>query len=410
MKTLMILCTVPDERLEMVLKEAKELQYKTVACVDKVHESAYKEADVFYITNGFNVNELVGIGKKEKIDGVVGLCDAAVIPAAAIAEALGLPGNTPASVRMLLSKSDFRKLQQQAEVFCPQSKIVSGVDDIMQCGNSFKFPIIIKPMLASSSHGMTVIDSNGNKPSIEKAFLEAKKVSRNGEVCAEEYIVNEKLRIIEADIFVVGDDILWDGIRYCYRLHEAPLRPVYDVYPVSLSQAEMKEFKHSVTAVIRRSGAQLGEFNVEGFFTPEGRFFILEINPRQAGHYNPQDIKMYCGVDLTRLLITTAVGDLSYYLELKSFIRECNCVLSYSVFSSCDGVFERIHIDDSLRAHLKAFRYLHGQKPGDKVQNIRDAVRPIAKAVFTFDTTNELENARGKITEFVYPVVAKNIR
>ncbi|MBR0382243.1 MAG: hypothetical protein IJH71_07405 [Eubacterium sp.] len=45
-------------------------------------------------------------------------------------------------------------------------------------------------------------------------------------------IKNDSLRIIEADVFVVGSHILWDGVRFCYRLESAPLRPVYDVYPV----------------------------------------------------------------------------------------------------------------------------------------------------------------------------------
>ena len=207
---------------------------------------------------------------------------------------------------------------------------------------------------------------------------------------------------------MVGDDILWDGVRYCYRLENAPLRPVYDVYPVHLTPSEWEEFKRTVHRVLQCAGACLGEYDVEGFFTPQGEFFIVEINPRQAGHYNPQDIELYCGVNLTRLLITTAVGDMSYYEELKKFRRTCNNVLSYSVFSERKGIFDHIYMDPGLKSRLAAFRYLHGQKEGDPVLDIRTAIRPIAKAVFIFDTEDELEAVRRYITQLVFPVIRED--
>jgi biotin carboxylase len=173
-----------------------------------------------------------------------------------------------------------------------------------------------------------------------------------------------------------------------------------------MSTHEEAEYKRSITAVLRQAGVRLGDFDDEGFFTPEGRFFIIEINPRQAGHYTPQDAQLFCGVNFTKLLITTAAGDMSYYEELRHFPRERNYMLSHSVFSEKDGIFDHIHIDPSLRSKMKSYRLLHGQKEGDFVRNIRDAVRPIAVMVFVFETQAELEQAREHITELVYPVVS----
>lgn len=111
---------------------------------------------------------------------------------------------------------------------------------------------------------------------------------------------------------------------------------------------------------------------------------------------------------MTRLLITTAVGDMSYYEELKNFRRTCNNVLSYSVFSEQKGIFDHIHMDPGLKSRLAAFRYLHGQKEGDPVLDIRNAIRPIAKAVFVFDTENELEAVRRNITQLIFPVLRED--
>lgn len=399
---MMILCTTPDERLEMVLMEAKDLGLRTVFCGEQMHEPTREAAHAFYLSDWNDTEELIRIGRREQISGIIGLCDKAMIPVAAVSEALDLPGSPSESMRKLLSKRSFRLLQEEAGVFCPRSAVAESPKEMERSLADLRFPVIIKPMLASSSHGMTVLQ---NAEGIEEAFAEASAESRNGAVCIEEYIPNDSLRIIEADVFVVGDDILWDGVRYCYRVENAPLRPVYDVYPVHLTTSEWEEFRRTVSRVLQCAGAVLGEYNVEGFFTPQGQFFIVEINPRQAGHYNPQDIERFCGVNLTRLLITTAVGDMSYYEELKDFRRTCNIVLSYSIFSEREGILDHIHMDPGLKSRLVKFRYLHGQKEGDPVLDIRHAIRPIAKAVFVFDTEDELEAVRRQITQLVFPVL-----
>ncbi len=400
MPKLMILCTTPDERLEMVIHEAQKLDYQLIFCGEKAYEPLEGMVDAFYIVDWDDTKRLVEIGKEEKIDGIVGLCDPAMIAVCKVAAELDLPGNDVASIESLLSKSGFRKLQQQAGVFCPRNIYLKNWEEYSE--TKLNFPVVIKPVLASSSHGMTVLD---NKDGLEAALQEASEVSRNGAVCIEEYIKNDSMRIIEADVFVVDDDIIWDGVRFCYRLENAPLRPVYDVYPVSMTDSQRAEFQDAVRAVLKTAGARLGEYNVEGFFTEEGRFFIVEINPRQAGHYNPQDIEDYCGLNLTKLLITTAVGDRSYYTAQKELVRSRHHVLSYSVFAMEDGVLDHIHINQDLKPKLKVMRYLHGQKEGDPIQNIVDAIRPIAKTVFEFDTAEELEEVRKRITDRVYAVL-----
>jgi len=401
-QTLMILCTVPDERAEMVLYECSKRDIRSVFVAEVFHEETANAADCFYTADWNDSDALLRIARNEKITGITGLCDKAMVPAAKVSVTMGLPGNTPECIEMFLSKNSFRLLQENAGAFCPKHFVTGSAEGIRERISEFRFPLIVKPLLCSSSFGMTTLyDTEG----LEEAFAKASKASRNGQVCVEEFIENDSLRIVETDVFVVEDDILWDGIRFCYRLPEAPLRPVYDVYPADLADDELREIKTSVKAVLRTAGVRLGEFNVEGFFTPEGRFFIVEINPRQAGHYNPQDIELYCGVSLTRLLITTSCGDLSYYEELGNFHRERNNIFSYSVFAFREGILKDIYIDPGIKSCLKVMRFLHGQKPGDHVCDILHAVRPICKTVFEFETAGELEKARKQIRDLVYPVL-----
>ena len=238
--------------------------------------------------DGHKTEELLEIAKKEKIDAVLGTWDKSVLSAAIIAKELGLPGNSPDCVRTLMEKGRFRAQQRKAGVFCPEyfeTDTSEGLED--RCAK-LRFPIIVKPAVCSSSFGMTKLYDRKN---IIPAFEKAASYSRNGVVCVEEFIEQDSLRVLEADIFLVGDDILWDGTSWCYRLPEEPLRPAIDVFPASLDSREEAEFHSAVRCVLAASGARLGEFNVEGFFTDDGRFFVIEINPRPAGYYFQKELK-----------------------------------------------------------------------------------------------------------------------
>ena len=181
-----------------------------------------------------------------------------------------------------------------------------------------------KPRLCSSSFGQTILE---NDLGLKEAFEAAAAKSRDGNVCVEEYLEPRSLRTVEADVFVVGDDILWEGFRDSWHLESARTRPLYDVHPAHLTEDETAQFLREVSGALRAAGVCLGEYNVEGFFTKQGDCFVVEINTRPAGYYNPQHIQLCSGVDLTKLLLTTAVGDMWYYEALKSFRRTAKHIL-----------------------------------------------------------------------------------
>ena len=108
-KSILVLSTVPDERLEMVLKECRTLGYRSIYCGEP-HPDAASQADVCYIADWDDLSELKDIALKENIDGAVGLCDKAMVPVSRLTEELSLPGNNPESIERILSKNGFRQL------------------------------------------------------------------------------------------------------------------------------------------------------------------------------------------------------------------------------------------------------------------------------------------------------------
>ena len=402
MKTLMFLCGVPDGRIETSLETAAELGYRSVFCGEEENARVLSLADAYYLTDWSDTENLIRIAKREQIDGVVGLSDPPMLPAAKVAQALGLPGNTPESLEMLISKDDFRVLQEKAGLFCPRHASFRSFEEIGGSLHAFRYPLIVKPRLCSSSFGQTILaDDQG----LTEAFGAAAAKSRDGTVCIEEYIEPRSLCTVEADVFVVGDDILWEGLRDSWHLESARTRPLYDVYPAHLTEKEKESFRREVSGALRAAGVRLGEFNVEGFFTEGGDFFVVEINTRPAGYYNPQHIRLSSGVDLTKLLLTTAAGEMWYYEELKNFRRTEKNILSYSVFAMEDGILDHVFIAPEMQERLRSYDSLYRSKKGDAVKDYVTAKWPIAQAAFEFDTGEELEAARKEIEKLVYVVL-----
>ncbi len=401
-KKIMIMSSSLDGRLLMAVEAARKLGLKTVACVREEDDMSAANADRVYAVDSNETDRLLEIARKEDIDGVLGVWDKTALVAAVIAEELGLPGNSPACVRSLLEKGRFRELQKEAGVFYPEYFETDTSDGLKEKYSRLHFPLIVKPALCSSSFGQTKIDDESD---MDAAFKKAASYSRNGAVCVEEFIEYDSLQTLEAEIFLVGDDIIWDGIYWSYRFPEAPLRPLLTTYPVSLDSNQEMEFKSAVRKVLSASGAGIGEFDIEGFFTKEGRFFIIEINPRPAGYYCQDDLKRSCGIDYAKLLVTTAVGDMSYYEELKSFQRQRRYVLAYAVFSFTSGVFDHVHIDPSIRDALLIFREFPGGEPGSYIEDIHADNRPVGMAVFAFSSEEELNRAQQNIRELVYVVL-----
>ena len=398
MKTVMFMCNVPDERIGPSIETAAALGYRSVFCG---HEDACVRslADAYLISDWSDISELVDFAKREKVDGVIGLTDPAVLPAAKTARALGLPGNTPESLEKLMSKDRFRALQKEAGLFCPMHASVSSFEETRGRLSGFSYPLIIKPVLCSSSVGQTILEDEAG---LKEAFELASAKSRDGKVCIEEYIDPGSLCSVEAELFVVGDDILWEGLRDSWHLEGAKTRPLYDVYPAHLSENEKERFRRETAGALRAAGVVLGEYDVEGFFNRDGEFFVVEINARPAGYYNPQHIALSTGVDLTKLLVTTAVGDMWYYEELKEFRRSARNILSYSVFAERAGSFDHIHIAPEMEARLRSFDIVSRADKGDYVEDYTTAYLPIAQAAFEFDTAEELEAAREQIDKLIY--------
>lgn len=105
----------------VAIEAAKKLGYYTVVCDYLPDNPGQYIADKFYGISTTDVEAVYEVAKTEKVDGILAYAsDPAALPAAIVAERLGLPTNPAKSVEILGLKYPWRQFLQDNNFACPK--------------------------------------------------------------------------------------------------------------------------------------------------------------------------------------------------------------------------------------------------------------------------------------------------
>lgn len=385
-----------------LIKEAKALGYYTIVCDMRPEMEGAQISDKFYQVNYMNLDEVYNIALSEKIDGIISNSEPAMVNVAYISQKLNLIGNSVESIETLVSKSKFRELQRKAGVFYPEHFVVKSCAELIEKAKTMRYPVIIKPTESCGTQGTTRLESF-DEEMICAAYKSCSEYSRNDLVSIEQYIPMNCLRVNDIDVIVIEDDIIWDGWLWEDRAKETPMLPETEIFPMALEDDKKSKIQITIEKILKTAGIRHGEYNVETYFTDEGDVFVIEMNPRQAGNYIPQLIQQHTGVNFCKLIVSTAVGDMSYYTELKTFKRECNFVTLQVVFAKKSGVLKKVYISPEIKPYVKWIdqRIMNG----DEIVEGANAFDAIAFIDMQFDSYELQHYFTDKIEEFIYPII-----
>lgn len=360
---------------------------------------AYTVADRLYNVSTQDEEAILEVAKKEKTDGIISNSEPSMLIVNSVAEKLGLIGNPVEGVRNLMSKSRFRDLQRRVGVYVPEHYEVTTAEEAVTVSERLSYPIFVKPCVSSGSRGCKIIERfDGNE--IMLAFQECRHYSRNKKVVIEEYVAMPSLQTIEGDIFVFDDTIIWDGLYYTTRASWAPTVPMTYTAPMLIDNDKLEMLKSSISEVLKASKIIFGEFNIEGYFTKTGRFFIIEINARQGGNYLPGFLQRFTGIDYNRLLVTTCVNDKNYLNYIGTSERSYRNAIMHSVYSQQEGFFQGLSFDTLIADKITNVKEL--LSVGDKVERCIDGTSIVASVDMEFDSIEELYAFTPKIIEGVH--------
>lgn len=390
------------EAQENLIKSARELGYYIIVCDMRSGMPGERIADRYYRQDYMDKEAVYQIALKENIDGVISNSEPAMLIVSHLVDRLGLPGNSVVSIQQLLSKNLFRKLQRSMGVFSPSSFEAQSFEEVVARIEKLQYPIIMKPSESSGSRGNTRFDTYDEGAMI-KVFEECKRFSRNSHVTVEEFLLMKGTDVYNADAFVVGDRIMWDGWYSGKRSQYLPMVPMTKVLPPIISEENKTRIEAVVECLLKASGVKLGEFNVETYITTKDEVFVIEINPRQAGDDIPKLIFEHSGVDFTKLLVSLSVGDTSYYEEIKKKKRECNYITLQVVFPHKTGTYEGLYIHEDLKRYVQ---WIHEfLKKGSHVEIARNAEDSVSYVSLRFDNRKTQLLFTNEIEKYIYPII-----
>lgn len=392
MKTIMIIgagvAQVP------LIKTANIEGYHTVVCDIDQNAPGVTMADEYFKVSTKDRNGLFNVAKTHNIDGIVANSEYAMVDVAYISSKLGLVGNSEEAISVLSSKSQFRELQRRVGLFAPA--FIPNITSTPVKTERFEYPLIIKPDESSGTRGTTLVKST--EDDINKAVHKCTGLSRNGLAIIEEYVSLPTLSGVEGELFIHNGEIIWDGLFTSIRSHLAPMIPMTYIFPCVVRDERIGELKRDLKTVFDSIGVTHGEYNIEAFFVGDTPF-IIEINPRQGGNDLPRYVQKHCGINYYRLLVTTAVGDDSYWDDLRNYKRNNAKITHHMLYPRKDGFYRGLCINKNIENMI--FATETDVKIGQYVKKTADGSSSIGYVDFYFTDTDEQMVISRRLEEFI---------
>jgi biotin carboxylase len=211
------------------------------------------------------------------IDAVVAVVERAVLPAAAIREALGLPGPGLADALPWRDKVEMKVRARAAGIRCAEHRAIEpGTDasDPRELARALGLPMVIKPRRSSGGRGAVIARSLDE---VRRALAQA--AAREGMATAESFVNGTELSV---ESLVVDSEVRFENVTNY-------LEPAWaNVVPASLPAPIDHAVRRASRAAIEALGVKDGITHVEVFYVDhdparEPEVYFGELGARPPG-------------------------------------------------------------------------------------------------------------------------------
>lgn len=379
------------------IKAAKEMGFYTVLIDYLTDNPGQYVADVWYQESTTDIETVYRIAKEEGVGGILPYAsDPAALPAAVVAERLGLPTNPVKSVEILGVKHKFRKFLQENGFPCPKTFTFSpdsNLEEILNGIRNFHFPIVVKPTDSSGSKGVSFLE---NTNGLKVAIFHAKEYSRNKILIAEEFIHRGFPDVIGGDIFVENGKIILYGDMACLRGDNGKsLIPIGEKTPNGLTDSQEKAVHKELQRLVSALNIKFGELNIELIIDKDDKPHFLELGPRAGGNMIPIQLSDAFGIDLIKANVSAAMGDTTDICPLEP----SECFMTYVLHSLEDGMYDGVEYSNEIRPYI--YRKVHYKTPGDKVEAFDGAGKALGIVFMRFPSEDIMRYIQENIKDFI---------
>lgn len=365
------------QQIPSILK-AKELGLYTITCDYLPSNPGHKLADEYHNVSTTDLEGVLALARKLKIDGIVAYASDPAAPTAAyVAEKMGLPGNPYESVKLLTEKDLFRAFLQEHGFNCPKAKGYTTYEAAYAEIDQFTFPVMVKPVDSSGSKGVVKIYG---KDELKAAVEEALSYSRNKRFIVEEFIVKKGYQV-SGDGFSVNGKLVFTS--YGNELYSSAggtreYVALGEFWPSELTPEQKAKVDDELQRLISALGMRTCAYNIEVILDKNDTPYVLELGPRNGGSYIPQLIQYATGVDMVEYTLKGALGEDCSGLkmtETKGFWS------NYMIMSTVSGTFKEIWFDEKFKKENLLEVHCTYQ-PGDQVTAYQNTTHSLGTILF----------------------------
>lgn len=339
--------------------------YVIVADKDKPERSAAKRiADKTYMCDLKDVEGLIKIAREENVDGVVtGASEAILQSSRKIAEELGLPIYfTEELWNRFMRKDSFRKLCGKYGVSTPTTYYL-GKRDAIGDVNGYKYPVIVKPVDASSNAGISICN---NSEELVASLDHASDFSKTNTIIVEQYIDGEEISCT----YVVKDHVakmVCMGTKYPY-VDENGLRALANayLYPSSSIDVYISQEDEKVRKMFVEEGINNCTVFVQGMYK-DNRCYIFEAGLRMEGTGSFRITSTLCGQNFLHFQVDNALNvPTEYDLDKENpYFHGKKCVLFSQIVKG--GTIETVTGYDEIKNDDRIFASEQRRYSGDTI-------------------------------------------
>ena len=378
------------------IKEAVKLGYYVITCDYLPDNPGHKYAHEYHNVSTTDKEAVLRLAKELKVDGVVAYASDVAAPVAAyVSEELGLPTSPYESVRILSTKDLFRKYLWEHGFNAPKAQGFSTYEDALAVIDSFKFPVMVKPVDSAGSKG---VNKMTDKSRLKEFVEDALHYSLSKRFVIEEFLVKKGPQI-SGDAFSVDGKIVFHclGNEFYDPNIEKDFAPLGECWPFSMDYSIIDKLMKDIQRLIASLGMKSTAYNVEAIVGEDDKIYLIELGARAGGSLIPQLVNYVTGVNYVPYVIKAAVGDDCSELKMAD---AKGCWSNYMVHPNVTGRFESIKFDKVLQEHIA--EWAPDVEVGDTIHKFRGAQDCIGELILKYDNPRQMMEIIKNIEDYIH--------
>jgi biotin carboxylase len=265
----------------------------------------FAEADAFAAVDFSDVPAVADFARAEHANAVLAVCsDRAVLPAALVAERLGLPGIGRDVACRMTDKAAMRACLADAGIAQPAHARVRDEAELAAAAERVGFPAVLKPADSGGQRGLFLVESHEAARDRLPAVLTA---SRGGAALFEQYVAGTELNTLvvvragTASLVVASDRLrpqgLGFGVGWAHR------------YPSALPRTTLERVRLTAFGAVEALGLRDGIAFPQLLADEQGDVYVVEVAARIGAGQMADLARLATGVDLYRIAFLQGLGE-----------------------------------------------------------------------------------------------------